>query len=331
MSYPLEAIGIISIGEMGLGIAELLIAHHYRVLTYAADRSEDTQRRAWEANIELRPSMQDLVDQSDCLLSIVPPRDALSTAQRIVEASSARPAVRDTPLWVIDLNAVSPKTAREIDALISEAGRSSSSSSPYLRYIDGGIVGGPPRPLQPTTTTTTTTDQSNEPPAWHCPSLIVSGPEKLPDEKLSRTLNIKHISDRIGVATGLKMCFASLTKGFYSLAIQSFTTAHALGVLPHLKDLMEEHNPATLRIAEKGVVGMPPKAYRWVREMREIGDTMRDDGGFESDLFYAVAQVYQSVADDPILGQEKPDDRQRGKTVEDVVECLDKSLKVKKD
>lgn len=38
MSYPFEAIGIISIGEMGLGIAQLLIAHHYRVLTYAADR-----------------------------------------------------------------------------------------------------------------------------------------------------------------------------------------------------------------------------------------------------------------------------------------------------
>ena len=50
-----------------------------------------------------------------------------------------------------------------------------------------------------------------------------------------------------------------------------------------------------------------------------------------ADRFYAVAQVYQSVADDPILGQEKPDDRQRGQTVEDVVECLDKSLKVKKD
>lgn len=216
--------------------------------------------------------MQDLVDQSDCLLSIVPPRDALTTAHRIVEASSARPAVRDTPLWVIDLNAVSPQTAREIESVITEA----SASSSHLRYIDGGIVGGPPRPLQPT--------NPNEP-SWHCPSLIVSGPEKLPDEKLSRTLNIKHISDKIGVATGLKMCFASLTKGFFALAIQSFTTAHSLGVLPHLKDLMEEYNPATLRIAEKGVVGMPPKAYRWVREMKEIGDTMRDDGGFESDLY----------------------------------------------
>ena len=36
-TFP-EAIGILSIGEMGLGIAQLLIAHNYRVLTYASDR-----------------------------------------------------------------------------------------------------------------------------------------------------------------------------------------------------------------------------------------------------------------------------------------------------
>ncbi|PWY67107.1 6-phosphogluconate dehydrogenase C-terminal domain-like protein [Aspergillus sclerotioniger CBS 115572] len=313
-SFP-EAIGILSIGEMGLGIAQLLIAHKYRVLTYASDRSDATQRRAWESGIELRPSLQDLVDQSDCLLSIVPPRDALETARRIVDASSARPLVRDTPLYVVDLNAVSPKTAREIASLISAAG-------PHLQFIDGGIVGGPPRPSP-------TENNSPDKPTWKCPSLVVSGPVKLPDEELSNTLNMKHISDEIGVATGLKMCFASLTKGYTSLAIQSFTTAHALGVLPDLKGLMEEYNPAGLQMAEKGLVGMPPKAYRWVREMREIGDTMRDDGGFESDLFYAVAQVYQSVANDPVLGREKPGDRQRGQTVEDVVGSLHRSLKVK--
>ncbi|PWY90221.1 6-phosphogluconate dehydrogenase C-terminal domain-like protein [Aspergillus heteromorphus CBS 117.55] len=310
----LEAIGILSIGEMGLGIAQLLIAHNYRVLTYASDRSEATQKRAWSAGIELRPSMQDLVDQSDVLLSIVPPRDARLTAERVIAASSARPAVRDTPLWYVDLNAVSPQTAREIETLFTAAGS-------HLRFIDGGIVGGPPRELP--------ADESRDQPAWHCPSLLVSGPEKLPDDVLAQTLNIKHLADRIGVATGLKMCFASLTKGFFSLAIQSFTTAHALGVLPDLRALMEEYNPQALKMAERGVVGMPSKAYRWVGEMKEIGDTFREDGGFDSDLFYAVAQVYQSVADDPVLGLEKPGDRKRGQTVEDVVECLNKSLKVK--
>lgn len=236
--------------------------------------SDATQRRAWEAGIELRPSLQDLVDQSDCLLSIVPPRDAVETARRIVEASSARPLVRDTPLWVVDLNAVSPQTAREVASLIETAGS-------HLQFIDGGIVGGPPRL---SSSSSPSENSSSGKPTWNCPSLIVSGPVTLPDEELSRTLNMKHISDQIGVATGLKMCFASLTKGFTSLAIQSFTTAHALGVLPHLQGLLAEYSPATLRTAEKGLVGMPPKAYRWVREMREIGDTMREDGGFDSDL-----------------------------------------------
>lgn len=38
MSQSMHAIGIISIGEMGLGIGQLLLAHKYKVLTFAADR-----------------------------------------------------------------------------------------------------------------------------------------------------------------------------------------------------------------------------------------------------------------------------------------------------
>jgi hypothetical protein len=30
------------------------------------------------------------------------------------------------------------------------------------------------------------------------------------------------------------------------------------------------------------LVSMPPKAYRWVHEMMEMGETVADDGGFES-------------------------------------------------
>jgi hypothetical protein len=38
MAQPLPTVAIVSIGEMGLGIAQLLIAHKYRVITFAADR-----------------------------------------------------------------------------------------------------------------------------------------------------------------------------------------------------------------------------------------------------------------------------------------------------
>ena len=38
MAPPLATVGIASIGEMGLGIAKLLTAHSYRVLTNVSGR-----------------------------------------------------------------------------------------------------------------------------------------------------------------------------------------------------------------------------------------------------------------------------------------------------
>lgn len=38
MAKPLATVGILSIGSMGVGVARLLSAHNYRVLTNAADR-----------------------------------------------------------------------------------------------------------------------------------------------------------------------------------------------------------------------------------------------------------------------------------------------------
>lgn len=38
MAKPLATLGILSIGDMGVGIARLLSAHNYRVITNASDR-----------------------------------------------------------------------------------------------------------------------------------------------------------------------------------------------------------------------------------------------------------------------------------------------------
>lgn len=46
--------------------------------------------------------------------------------------------------------------------------------------------------------------------------------------------------------------------------------------------------------------------------------------------FYGVADVYSAVADDSLLGEEKPGKRVRGKTVEDVVDVLAEGLRSKK-
>ena len=78
---------------------------------------------------------------------------------------------------------------------------------------------------------------------------------------------------------------------------------------------------------------MPPKAYRGVKEMEEIAMCHSDEGGFEGDgkgIFDGVAEVYRSVADDTVLGEEKTERRKRGLTVEDVAECMGEGLRNKR-
>ena len=272
--------------------------------------SQATQTRATNNNVHLVPTDVALVSQSDYIFSIVPPRDALATAQRIATAS--KNIQRENPFYFVDLNAISPHSARHIASLFPTTGP--------IHYLDGGIIGAPPS-LQPDGT-------------WKRPSLPVSGPYNLGtvNPHLAQTLNIKHINNDIGAATGLKMCFASLTKGHTALAIQSFTTASRLGVLPALKESMAEFNPAGLKHAEASLPGMCPKAYRWVEEMRQIGETFSRDGGFEEseDIFAAVAAVYAFVAQGTELGREVVGDRKEGTTAEDVARLMGESLERRK-
>jgi hypothetical protein len=246
------------------------------------DASEATQNRAWSAGVELMPSLGDLVNQSDYILSIVPPRDALETAKRIVHAIVRSPLRKSMPIYYVDLNATSPRTAVETARLFQ-----AESVPEKAVLVDGGIIGGVPYPRKSNILQEedTHTEKNGADPDWHCPTLIVSGAQCVPDPHLTQILRINHIADTIGAATGVKMCYAALTKGFVSLAIQSFTTAHNLGVLPELRGLLKQYNPSTLQLVEKGLVTMPPKAYRWVHEMYQIGETMAQEGGFENDLW----------------------------------------------
>ncbi|KAI5920238.1 6-phosphogluconate dehydrogenase [Camillea tinctor] len=301
----IKTVGILSIGEMGMGIGQLLVFHGYIVGTFAEDRSESTRERARSAGIQLHRSMSELVGKCDVILSIVPPRDAFTTAKRVYDACVEATGSRKQPLYYVDLNAVSPSLASTIDDLFR--------SSSDIMFVDGGIIGGVPFAKDD---------------AWHCPSLIVSGPVELPSPTFCRILNVKHLQHPIGAATCLKMCYASLTKGFFALAIESFVTADTMSILPELRETMQRYNPATLALVERGIVTMPPKAYRWVGEMQEIGTTFHENGGFEKKLFEGVSEVYRIVAEDTELGSEQPSRRVQGQTVEDAIYLIRKGMKV---
>ncbi|KAJ5389862.1 Dehydrogenase multihelical [Penicillium cataractarum] len=304
-------VGIISIGDMGLGMAKLLQAHDYRVVTVSEGRSEHTLSRVHAANIETLPSDQALVAQADYILSIVPPRNALATAQRIAGACTQpdtvpqRDAIDDvnghphrSPLYFLELNATPPRLAEELAALF--AVDESATSTPFVRchFLDGGIIGGPPALVSASTPATPATPLADaNPGSWKRPSVVLSG-----------------------AASTLKLTFAALTKGLTALSILSFSTAQREELLPELLAHLDEYSPATAGLARRGVIAMSPKAYRWEEEMRGIGEALDTQGewdGVGASVYGGFAEIYRTVAEDTVLGLERVGARVRGTSVED--------------
>lgn len=259
-----------------------------------------------------------MVIQSDYIVSIVPPRDALATAQRIATAAQ----LPDTPTRraervggapskpvVLDLNAIPPRLSRQIASLFAPA----QGDDGWCHFLDGGIIGGPP---------------SLQDGRWKKPSVVVSGAAvELPATfgRLAETLNLKIVGPKVGSASALKLTFASLTKGLTALALLSFSTAQSESVLPELLQHLEEYSPQTASLTTRGVVAMAPKAYRWVDEMRGIGEAFDTEGHWEgrgAAVYDAFAEIYRTVAEDTVLGEEKVGKRNRGKTAEDVAAIL---------
>lgn len=267
------------------------------------------------------------------ILSVVPPRDAEATAQRLLDALQlvTRPAA--SPLYFADMNAVAPSTIKRIAAAIDAAGAP-------VTLIDGSIIGAPPRLADPAPAAEGSSGagadkDDDKDDGWIMPSMPTSGPVSFGDipgcgAALAAALHARHVGPEIGASSGLKMCFATLSKGFGALAVQSFTTAHRLGVLGDLRHALATQAPARGRQAEAALVGLPPKAYRWVREMEEIARTHAEEGGFAEDLFRGAAGVYRAVAEDPVLGAEKVGRRKRGTTADDVAAAMAQGLERKR-
>lgn len=261
--------------------------------------------------------------QADYVLSIVPPVHAYTTAERIAKASQQpdsaqkRAAIEDvngrpsrSPLYFLELNAISSRLVEEIAALFHN---SPSGAGPVCEVLDGGIIGAPP-------------SQPGDGP-WKRPSVVLSGAVDLPPTfaGLAEVLNLKVVSARVGAASTLKLSFAALTKGLTALSILSFSTAQKEELLPELLEHLQEYSPHTAALASSGVVGMSPKAYRWVDEMRNIGEGFDREGGWGgvgASVYDGFAEIYRTIADDTILGQERVEARHRGTSVEDAATII---------
>lgn len=288
----IQTVGIVSPGDMGHAIGAVLHQHGLRVITNLQGRSERTAALATAASIIDVADDNMLVHEADILLSILPPARAYSFAERI--ASVLKETGSD--ILFVDCNAIAPRTAQSIEQLITSAGAS---------FVDVGIIGGPPRP------------------GGENPRLYASGPRAEDMAQLVQyALDIRVLGPRSGQASGLKMCYASLTKGLTALATAALVAAQAQGLQENLQDELQLL-PLFNRIKHT-VPAMPPKAYRWVGEMEEIALTFADLG-LPPQMHQGAASLYRFV-EGTILGTETPEQRQRGQTLEDVISILASEL-----
>ena len=287
-----STIAVVAPGDMGSAIGRRLVKGGWRVITDLTDRSPRSRELAAGAGITAVDGLAALAGEAEIVLSVMPPAAALDFAERFAAAAGA-----GRPLFV-DLNAIAPATAAAIAAALRARG---------IDMIDGGIIGGPPRG-----------DDAG-------PRIYVAG------DNLARLdglrdggLDIRRMEGEVGAASGLKMCYASLTKGITALQIEALVAARALGCAADLHAELSFSQNALVARADAWLPQSCPKAYRWVGEMEEIADTFAAVG-LTPDIFRGVADIYRFVEATP-LGRETPENRSLANNAGDVSSILAAAL-----
>ncbi len=272
----LHTVALLSPGDMGHSVGAVLTEHGLRVITCLEGRSDRTRALAAETGIEDVTSYAELVSQAQIVLSIVVPAQAVSLAERVAEAVRQAGA---TSVTYADCNAIAPQTARQIEQIVTGAG---------AQFVDAGIIGSPPG-----------RGGRNR--------FYISGEHTAAMLALNNYgLDVVDLQGSAGQASGLKMCYAALTKGLTALCTELLVAAEALGISEPLAEEFRESQGAMLARMERGVPGMLPKAHRWIGEMEEIASTF-GALGLTPDMLHGAAQMYRLVMRTE-LGTRTPED-----------------------
>jgi len=278
---------------MGHVIGQRLIGHGMPVLTCLEGRSERTRGLAAKAGIRDVPTYGDLVRETDMILSVMVPGEAVKAAGKVADA------LRETGMSTVyaDLNAVAPATGQDIDRIIRGAGS---------RYVDASIIGGPPRPGTRT-------------------KFYASGHDVAEFEKLrDYGLEVRPLGPEVGQGKGIKMVYGALTKGLSAISTQLLMAAWEMGLYDALEALHEETQGVQRQRMVRAVPSMPNRSRRWVSEMEEIAKTY-EALGITGKMYEGAAEFYRFVGGTP-LAEEKAETMDRSRTLRQVIEQLCEGL-----
>ena len=222
---------------------------------------------AAQAGVDACTSMADLCARADLVISAVTASNTLAVAQ------AAAPHIRPGAIF-LDLNSASPGTKQQAAALIDAAG---------AHYVEAGVM-------------------TSVPPYGVRVPMLLGGARaaELAAVLTGWGMEAKPVSEKLGVASAIKMCRSVMIKGLEALVIESYTTARAYGVEDHVLPTLAETFPSIdwdkqgayffSRVVQHG--------QRRAEEMREAANTVREAGtGFKPFMASAIADKQQWVAD----------------------------------
>ena len=289
----INTVAILSPGDMGHAVGQLLKEHELKVITCLTGRSERTKGLAHIAGIEDMADFDEMVSTSDLIMSITVSEIALSLCQEVAAAIQRT----GSNVLFAECNALSPETTKAMEPVITHVGG---------RFIDVSIIGSPPR-------------------NGRSPRFYTSGANANEFEKMRDFgLDIRNIGPNIGQASGIKMCYAAMTKGTAALHAQLLLAAATLGLYDPLMEEFTSGHKAVIERMEGWIPGVPAKSRRWVSEMQEIEATFKELG-MTPHIFEGVADMYRLIGSTDIA-DETPETRDKGRSLKETIEIISSNL-----
>jgi 3-hydroxyisobutyrate dehydrogenase-like beta-hydroxyacid dehydrogenase len=254
---------IFSAGLKGQGGVKSASAWDIKFLDESIGKSEKAY--AATAGIATQPSMQALCAQSDLIISAVTASNTLAVAQEAAQY------IRQGAIF-LDLNSASPGTKQRAASAVDAAGG---------HYVEAGVMTSVP------------------PYGIKVPTLLggaMAG--ELASVLQGWGMNATVVSERLGVASAIKMSRSVMIKGLEALVIESYATARQYGVEEHVLPTLRETFPS-IDWSRQGAYffsRVVQHGKRRAEEMREAANTVRE-AGFEPFMASAIADKQQWVAD----------------------------------
>jgi 3-hydroxyisobutyrate dehydrogenase-like beta-hydroxyacid dehydrogenase len=255
-------LGILHPGEMGVSIAASAINSGHQVYWVPDNRSDKTRLRAEKHNLIETKSLTQLCQTSEIIFSICPPHAAEDIAKSVVAVGFKG--------YYLDANAIAPQRTIKIGRVMESNG---------IHFIDGAIIGGPAWTPKETHFYLSGKD------AKVIANCFSNGP-----------LETKIISDEIGKASALKMCYAAYSKGTTALLAAILATAESLGVRKELYQQWDMDDASFSEQTNRRATRVTAKAWRFEGEMHEIASTFQE-AGLPNGFHEAAAEIYHRLAD----------------------------------